>query len=128
MKSEKVAKEVAEQEFQRMCDFARVDADESEMDDESKEKFRDLKADLVKLIQKGSLIVTTDGSPTYAGLTFKSPTGAAVMAFETYGPNKNMSNLAAVMCELTGSEKSTFGKLHAKDFNVCSQIVTLFLG
>jgi hypothetical protein len=128
MKNEKVAKEVAELEFERICAFARVDTDDSEWSDEEKSKWEELRSELVTLIRKGALVVSEDGAPMFAGLKFRAPTGAAIMAFETYAPDKKMSNLAAVMCELTGSDKGTFGKMHARDFNACSHITTLFLG
>ena len=126
--ADKIAKEVAEQEFKRMCELARVDTDENEMDEESKAAWRALKASLVKLICKGDLVVAPDGKPTYAGITFSAPTGATMMALETYPENKKIGNMAAAMCDMTGSDAGAFSRLHAKDFNVCSKICNLFLG
>jgi hypothetical protein len=128
MKQQKMGEDVALAEFERMCSLARVDTDESTMDDESRTKWRELKGDLVKLIRTGAIVVDETGAPTCAGLKFRAPTGATFIALETYGEGKNMSNMAAAMCEMTGSDKGTFAKLHGRDFQDCSKIATLFLG
>src|SRR5690606_42156357 len=84
-------------------------------------------------LRTGALIVREDGKPTYTppiggdSLTFQPPTGATLMALETYGQT-NISSLVAAMAEMTRRDRSLFGKMAKPDFNVCSKLATLFLG
>lgn len=125
----KVAEDVALADFERMCALARVDTDESNMGEEEElSKWRDLKADLVRLIRTGDIVVDESGSPSCAGVKFGAPKGSTFIALETYGKGKDMSNMAAAMCDMTGSDKGAFAKMHGRDFQNCTKIATLFLG
>lgn len=125
MKSEKVAKEVAEVEFARMCQLARVDTDDSEWSEDDKVEWSEQKAALMKLIQNGTLLVADDGRPTLCGLTFNGPTGADVMVV---GSGKTPTDgMIAAMAQMCGVDRGAFAKLHAKDYYSCLRIGQLFL-
>src|SRR5690606_13016685 len=132
MKS-KIAKDVAEQEFERMCDAFRIDYSTNELGEKDLEEWTELRGKIVQVLRTGALIVGEDGKPTYTppiggdSLTVHPPTGATLMALETYG-QKNISNLVAAMAEMTRRDRSLFGKMAKPDFNVCSKLATLFLG
>jgi len=129
----KVAKEVAEAEFVRLCDANRIDHDTSELAEEARKDWDDLKSEIVKDIRLGTLIVGDDGKPTYTppggskGFTFYPATGATIMALESYGKDKGISNLVAAMAEVTRTDRGEFSKLLAKDFQACSRIMRLFI-
>lgn len=130
----KVATEVAEAEFLRLCEANRVDTDTSELTEEERRDWEGLKGDIVKDIRRGTLIVGEDGKPTYTppgsskGYTFHPATGATLMALESYGSGKNISNLVAAMAEVTRTaDRGEFSRLPAKDFQACSRIMRLFI-
>lgn len=129
----KVAKEVAEAEFIRLCQANRIDSDTSEMKEDELKEWTDLKDEIVRDLRVGTLIVGEDGRPTYTppgsskGYTFHAATGATIMALESYGKDKGISNLVAAMAEVTRTERGEFSKLPAKDFQACSRIMRLFI-
>lgn len=132
MADQRVAPEVALQEFERMCSARRVDIDESKMSEEDRESFVDLRDKIVSAIVAGSLVVADDGTPTYTtrdgkSLTFYPATGATFMAADDVKEGKNVRKTVAMMTEMTRSEQGTFAKLEAPDFKVCLSLGQLFL-
>lgn len=130
----KVAKEVAESEFVRLCEANRIDHDTSEMSEKEKEDWADLRNEIVRDIRLGTVVVGEDGKPTYTppiggakSYTFHPATGATFMALETYSTGKNISNLTAALAEMTRTDKGEFGKMPAKDFHACRRLAQLFL-
>lgn len=129
----KIEKETAEQDFLRLCEANRVDTDTSELTDEERREWESLKGDIVKDIRRATLIVGEDGKPTYTppgapkGYTFHPATGATLMALETYGSGKSVSNLVAAMAEVTRTDRGEFSKLPAKDFQACARLIRLFI-
>lgn len=129
----KVAREVAEVEFERMCAAFRIELDGSDLDDSDRKDFADLRDSIVRLITRGSLVVGDDGRPTYTpadqsqGITFHRPTGATLMALETYAGGKNIANTIAAMADMTRTDRGTFGKMDARDVRACTTLARLFL-
>jgi hypothetical protein len=130
----KIAREVAEAEFLRLCEAHRVDYDPTEMTDaELAEWNDDLKAPIVRDIMAGTLIVGEDGNPTYTppgaskSITFHAPTGATLMALETYAGGKNIANLVAAMADMTHTDRGEFGRMAARDVQSCARVAKLFL-
>jgi hypothetical protein len=130
----KVAREVAEAEFERLCEAHRVEHDTAEMTDAEATEWRDdIRAPIVREIMSGTLIVGEDGNPTYTvpgtakGLTFHGPTGATLMALETYAGGKNIANLVAAMADMTHTDRGEFGKMAARDVQACARVAKLFL-
>jgi len=132
MTQPKIAEEVAQADFLRMCETFRVDLDESSMTKDEKADLASMRAELVKDIMAARIIVGTDGRPTYhpatgKPLTFNTPTGATMMALETYPPAKQIANTMAAMTEMTESKAGDFAKMAARDLQRCSRLAKLFL-
>lgn len=129
----RIAKDVAESEFLRMCDAFRIDHDTSELSETELAEWNDLRGSLLRDLRAGTLIVGVDGKPTYTppgattGVTFHQPTGATIMALETYAGGKNIRNLTAAMADMTRTDQGEFGKMSAPDFQACARVAKLFL-
>lgn len=127
-----VAREVAEQEFVRMCESRRIDLDDSEWTDQEKEKFGEERKNIVDLIRRGRLTVAEDGTPTYTAdggktFTFYIPTGATFMAMESHAPNKQVSNTVAAVTEMTQSSAGEISSLPVWDFRAVMRVGSFFL-
>lgn len=127
-----VAREVAEQEFARMCEAFRVELDESGLDDDEKAKLKDTRQKVVRDIMRGTLVVAENGLPTYTcgdgkPVTFHKPTGATLLALETYHGSKQIANTIAGAADMTRLDRGAFGKMELYDAQVCMRLATLFL-
>lgn len=135
----KVTKEVALDEFARMCEERDIDVDEKEMDEKDLEKFRDLRDSLVKLIMKGRLVVDEKGVPTlelkypvgdYSRITWPRPKGNTLVALGGAKADKNkiLASYEA-MSDLTDVPVTVFEKLDFQaDGKPCNALFALFLG
>ena len=125
-------KEVAEQEFERMCRTRRVETDIEEMDEKARESFEGRKRKVVKAIMRGLLVVNDAGDPTYTPpvvgakpLVFHKLTGAALIAHDK--ANGHMGAITLTLAECTQTSPSELAKLDAKDYQFCCELVNLFL-
>jgi hypothetical protein len=134
-KSQKIAKEVAEKEFERFADAMDLDVDEKEMSEQELDAFMPHKLVLLKALQRGTLVINDNGEPAFTPkmsenskpLVFKEPTGAALMAMDRRKSNESMARLYAMMGDMTSTNANTFAKLAWRDLKVCQAITTLFL-
>ncbi len=126
----KIAPEVAEADFERMCEAHRIDTAQMLEDDE---EWPSVKASIMRSLVAGTLIVGDDGLPTYTpagsakGYTFRRATGATYMALETYPGAKNMKNMCCAIADMTHTDVGEFSRLDALDFQVCMRLGKLFL-
>jgi hypothetical protein len=129
----KVAREVAESEFLRICDAFRIEHDTSALPADELEEWKDLTEPIIRNIMRGIIIVDDEGKPTYtppgaaAGVTFHFPTGATLTALETYPREKQIANMMAAIAEMTHTDRSDFGKMRAADVQACCRLGKLFL-
>lgn len=128
----KVAEDVAAAEFSRMCEAFRVDQDTSQLDEDELAEWNGLRDPIIRDICRGAIVIDPEGRPVYtpAGgkpITFNQPTGATLMALETHGKGKDISNTVAAMADMTGTTKGTFSTMLARDFQSCSRLARLFL-
>lgn len=129
----KVAAEVAEAEFSRMCKAFRIDEDTSEFDADELASWNALRDPILKDIGLGRIIVDAEGLPTYTppdggkAVKFKPPTGATLMALETHGKGKDISNSVAAMGDMTETNKGDFSRMAVRDFRACMRLTNLFL-
>lgn len=127
----KIARDVAAAEFDRLCDAHRIERDPSGWSEEEAAEFADLRNDLIRDLMSCALIVGEDGLPTYTaggkGFTFHPATGATLMALETYAGGKSIANMIAALAEMTHTDRSDFGKMAARDVTACSRLAKLFL-
>lgn len=128
-----VARDVAEADFVKMAETFRVDLDESELDDEEKEKLAAHRDGIVREIMRGRIIVDEAGLPTYTPrgegppVTFHKPTGATLLALETYAGAKNIANTIAATADMTHLDRSVFGRMELRDVQIVMRLTTLFL-
>jgi hypothetical protein len=127
-----IPKEMAEQEFERMCQSRRVETDVEEMDKDARASFEWRKKLCLKALMRGELTVDGEGDPTYTppvqgsrALTFRKLTGATLISNDrAAGP---MAAIAAAVAEATQTSPVEVAKLDAKDFRFCCELVNLFL-
>lgn len=134
--TDKVAKEVAEQEFERFIDAMDLDVDTAGMDEDDKKGFEQQKSRIIGAIQSGALVVNDDGEPVFTPqrtkdaepITFHEPTGASLMAMDRKKKTEDIGKLYSAMGDMTGKHPSTFAKMKMPDLKVCMAVTTLFLG
>jgi hypothetical protein len=133
-KTPKVAREVAEAEFVRLCELNRIQHDVSELPPDEQQEFEsDMRAPIVRSIMEGLIVVGDDGRPTFTpagggkSYTFHAPTGATLMATETHPGGKHIANMVAAMTEMTHSDKGEFSRMPAKDVQAAARLARLFL-
>jgi len=132
----KIAKEVAEAEFDRFTSAMDIDAEVANMDAEDKKGFNEQKDRIVKAVMSGALTVNDNGEPVFTpqrikdadALTFHEPTGASLMAMDRKKKTEDVGKLYATMGDMTKTHANTFSKMKMPDLKVCMAITTLFLG
>lgn len=133
MSEDKVAAEVAEQEFNRFCEAMDLDVDPAGMDDDDKALFVDSKRRLVKAIRGGSLTIDEKGQPVFtpsvgSPIVFGEPIGEQLMAGDAKKASHSHARLFAVLAEITKNPESRFRKMANRDLKVCKALGLLFLG
>lgn len=134
---QKIARDVAEEEFERMCKSRRLATTTEEMDPDDATGFEELKRKILRAIQAGDLVVTDDGDPVYTPpvpgakpLTFHKPTGATLIAMDAKSASDsdgNQARMVRAMTEMTRSAKGELSKLEVPDYQLCASLVNLFL-
>lgn len=132
MSNVKVAIEVAEQEFARMCAANRIDTAEGELDKDELKEWREMRDPIVRDICLGRLAIDGEGRPVYTttqgkALTFRAATTATFIALQSHGKGQDVSNLIAAVGDLTGIGGGELSQLFARDFHAVSRIANLFL-
>ena len=130
----KVAREVAEEEFERFVESMGIDDDPASMKAEDLEDFEALKGRIIRRIEKGSVIIHDNGEPEYIPqrtedspkLKFKEPTGATLM--ETDRKKTDIAKTTSLIAAMTEVSMATISKLKVLDYKACSDIATLFMG
>ena len=136
MAENKVAKEVAEQEFERFAEVMDLDVDPAFLDDEDKKGLELQKNRIVAAIMAGSLVINDDGEPVYTPqrsedrtpITFHEPSGASLMEMDRKKKNEDIGKLYAIMASMGKVHANTFAKMKMSDLKVCQAVTTLFLG
>lgn len=134
--TDKIAKEVADQEFNRFVESMDLDVDPADMDAEDKKGFDQQRDRVIAAIQSGALVINDSGEPVFTPqrtkdadvITFHEPTGASLMAMDRKKKTEDIGKLYAAMGEITKTHASTFSKMKMADLKVCMAITTLFLG
>ena len=125
----KVATEVAQQDFDRMCVARRVDLDESQWDEDDKKTFAKLKAEIVKAISTGALTVDADGAPTLLApsgesFKFRKPNGATLINMDG---KTGTARVFAALADMSGRNTGEFSKLEMPELNLCARLYALFI-
>lgn len=132
-----VAREVAEEEFDRFADEMDLDLDTSSMDAEDLTAFNKQKNRLVRAIERGSLVINENGEAVYtpqnAGskhhdpITFHERTGASLMAMDGKKKGHDVAKTYAVMADMCKVHPSTFAGLKGTDVKVCEALFALLM-
>lgn len=133
----KIAKEVAEDDFDRFCKGWFLDIREDELDEEELDGFKQQRRRLIDSIRSGHLRVDPDGKVleydllepfgSYKTLKIKCPRGDAILAFDGPKEGKNMHKLNAFMGAMCGEPYVIFGEtMHGADVKVFQAVATLF--
>ncbi len=133
----KVATEVAEAEFERMCASRRVCTDPAQLDEDDVSGLDEIRKKVVRAIVTGELVVEENGDPVYtppvAGakpLHFYKPTGATIMAMDGARPGDAdgpQGRMVRAITEMTKSPKGEISKLEVPDYQFCQLLAKLFL-
>lgn len=131
----KIAVEVADQDFYRFIEAMDIDADLDKMTLEDRESFEQQKSKVVRAICNGSLVVNDKGEPVFTPLrsenqepiTFYEPSGASYMAMDRRKKNQDVGKLFTTMGDITKTSSARFANMKNADVKVCMAITTLFL-
>ena len=134
--TDKIAKEVAEQEFNRFVESMDLDVDPADMDEDDRKGFTQQKDRVIAAIQSGALVIKDSGEPVFTphrtndadAITFHEPTGASLMAMDRKKKTEDIGKLYAAMGDITKTHANVFSKMKMADLKVCMAITTLFLG
>lgn len=131
-----VAKEVAEDEFNRFCDLMDIDHNVEAMSEEDAKSFEEPKTILIKAIMQGHLVINENGEPVFtpknspkvSELTFREPNGADYMAMDRKKDNQSIAKMWAMADSVTKSTPGTIASLRNRDLKVVQAVMQLFLG
>ena len=134
--TDKISREMAEDEFERFADAWDIDTDTDDMDIEDRKSFDEQRRKIVKAIMKGHATVSDNGDVTYTPygenggdpLTFRIPSGAAYMSMDKYKDRQNMHKMFGFMGSMTKQHSKVFSDMSAIDTKFCMGITLLFLG
>lgn len=131
---EVVAREVAEQEFDRFIGEMDLEVDPAQMDDEEKRDLALAKQRILSAMLDGRLVVDEKGQPVFTpkdgpgtAITFFEPTGASLMAADQKKRNHSMGKMLAILSDMTKQPAARFAKMKQRDLRVCLSVQVLFL-
>lgn len=131
--NEKIAADVCEVEFKRLCVARRIECDETAMTVNERESFSESKAKLLRMMSRGELVITPAPEnnavftpPGGKPITFYKATGATLMAQDGFGPHDNVGRVTAVATEMTKSIPGELSKLDLEDFRAVTAITNFF--
>ena len=137
MNDNKIAREVAESEFDRFTEAMDLDLDTSLMDVEDLTAFNKQKSRLIRAIEKGHLIFNDNGEAVYTpdnkrskykdAITFRERTGASLMAMDGKKKNHDVAKTYAVLADMCGVHQSVFANLVGTDVKVCEALFALLM-
>ena len=134
---EKVAKEVAEVEFERFAEAMDLDLDESYMDADDLAGFVKQKSRVIRAIQRGHLVVNDSGEAVYTPyregskhkepITFHERTGASIMAMDGKKKGHDAAKMYAVLADMCRVSPKTFAGLVGEDVKVCEALFAFLM-
>ncbi len=131
--AEKVAAEVCEKEFEKLCALRRIDPDPANMSKLENVLFESRKKTVLRAMARKELVVNPDGAlvftpPGGKPITFHKATGATLMAQDGHGPHHDVARVTAVATELTKSSPGDLSKLDIDAFEVVCEVTNFLLG
>lgn len=133
----KIAKEVAEQEFERFVESMDLDVDTSGMDAEDLTAFTKQKGRIVKQIERGALVVNDNGEAVYTPqnprskhqepITFHERTGASLMAMDGKKKGHDVAKTYAVLGDMCKVHPNIFAGLVGTDVKTCEALFAFLM-
>lgn len=137
MSAPKVAREVAEAEFQRWAEamgLARK-LDPSKLDDNDRKSLASQKSILLDAVEDGHLVVDGEGQFVFTPvkgdttpLTFHEPDGAMLRAVDQAKAGAAVERDHKLLGAITKTSAARFAGMKHRDLSVCLAIEVLFLG
>lgn len=134
MSEPKVAKEVAEAEFDRFVDAMDLNADPERMNAEELESFLGYKSTVVTAVKRGSLVFDGEGQPCFTprfseaeAITWFVPKGANLMSMDGKKKLHDVERLFAYVASCCKITPVSLAKLDERDLKVLRAIAVLFL-
>jgi hypothetical protein len=136
MSEDKVAKEVAEHEFERFLELMDIDADMKSLDADDAASFEKLRYIVVKSICRGDTVVNDDGELIFTprkpvsnitSLTFTELKGGGLKSTLPKKADDNARTIE-ILCALTRQTPNVFATMAMRDYKICKAIAVLFLG
>ena len=135
--SEKIAKEVAEQEFDRFVECMDLDVDTSIMDEEDISMFNKQKNRIVRAVMRGDLVFNESGEAVYTpsntksthkdSITFHERSGASLMASDGKKKGYDVTKTYAIMGDMCKVHPKIFAGLVGIDIKVCEALFALLM-
>ena len=132
-----VAPEVAEHEFDRFADAMDLDVDTSKMDEEDLTGFEKQKRRILKAIGNGSFLFKDAGEAVYTprhakskhkdAITFHERTGASLMAMDGKKKGHDVGKMYAVLADMCKVHSSVFAGLVGTDVKVCEALFSFLM-
>lgn len=133
MNEPKVAREVAEAEFERFCEMMAAYADAKNLKNEEDVKsFNEQRERFIGAVMNGSLVVEDDGTAVYtphsggAPMRFGEPTAANLIVADRFKRDANMQKQIALLASMSGRTEKEIGALSARDMRVCGALTAGF--
>lgn len=131
-----VSLEMAQMELQRFADAMDLDIDAEGLPDDERKGLEDAKRKFVRAVQCGTLIVDDEGRPVFTPrrsenktpLVFHEPEGHTLLESDKAKASADVQKLYRVLGQVTKTTPARFADLKLADIQVCSAIVSLFMG
>lgn len=134
MKEDKVAAEVAEEEFDRWAEA--MDLEVEGLDSDDLQSFNQQRAKIVRAIRKGHLVINDEDLAVYTPwkstydkpIVFHERTGASLMAADHAKKDANVAKMYAILADMTRTNAPLFASLKGPDIKVCEALFALLMG
>lgn len=135
--NDKIAKDVAEAEFDRFVEAMDLDLDTTVMDVEDLTAFNKQKSRLIRAIERNHLVFNENGEAVYTpfnkrskhkeAITFHERSGASLMAMDGKKKNHEVAKTYAVLADMCQVHQSVFANLIGTDVKVCEALFALLM-
>lgn len=133
----KVAQEVAEQEFDRLCAMWDLDAAPTDMNDNEKASFSVMKKKIVSLIMQGRAVVDDNKEAfkytlskqcgSISEISFTLPSGGAFEKVDKCKDSEDVKRNNTIIAAMIGQPLSVVQNLGGVDYKVARTISSLFM-
>jgi hypothetical protein len=135
----KVAREVAEQEFDNFTEAMDIDNNVDAMDEEDTSSFNKFKSTIVRAIMRGSLVFNDYGEAVYTPthkrsplfekeVTFHERSGASMMAADGKKKGHDMARMYSVLADMCKVNTKLISGMTGPDLKVCEALFVLLMG